>query len=70
MMLPTVVLACKSDLQRRVDPQGAAEILELYDNGLVEVTSGHEAGKRKMRQAFGWIFKAIFRGRRACFQPL
>lgn len=64
MMIPTVVLACKSDLERRVDPQGAAaDFLQLYDNGLVEVSNAHEAGKKKMRQAFEWLIKAVFRGR-------
>ncbi|KAJ6610889.1 ras guanine nucleotide exchange factor domain-containing protein [Mycena sp. CBHHK59/15] len=66
MMIPTVVLACKSDLERRVDPQGAAaDFLQLYDNGLVEVSNAHESGKKKMRQAFEWLIKAVFRGRHA-----
>jgi hypothetical protein len=64
MMIPTVVLACKSDLERRVDPQGAAaDFLQLYDNGLVEVSNAQESGKKKMRQAFEWLIKAVFRGR-------
>ncbi|KAF7320321.1 Ras guanyl-nucleotide exchange factor [Mycena kentingensis (nom. inval.)] len=64
MMIPTLVLACKSDLERRVDPQGAAaDFLQLYDNGLVEVSNAHESGKKKMRQAFEWLIKAVFRGR-------
>ncbi|KAJ7615289.1 ras guanine nucleotide exchange factor domain-containing protein [Mycena polygramma] len=66
MMIPTVVLACKSDLERRVDPQGAAaDFLQLYDNGLVEVSHAQDAGKKKMRQAFEWLIKAVFRGRHA-----
>nr|GAT44206.1 Ras guanyl-nucleotide exchange factor [Mycena chlorophos] len=64
MMIPTLVLACKSDLERRVDPQGAAaDFLQLYDNGLVEVSNAQESGKKKMRQAFEWLIKAVFRGR-------
>ncbi|KAF7306943.1 Ras guanyl-nucleotide exchange factor [Mycena indigotica] len=64
MMIPTLVLACKSDLDRRVDPQGAAaDFLQLYDNGLVEVSNVQESGKKKMRQAFEWLIKAVFRGR-------
>lgn len=63
-MIPTVVLACKSDLERHVDPQEAAHFLELYDNGLVEVSNTSEQGKKKMRQAFEWLIKAVFRGRR------
>ncbi|KAJ6519841.1 ras guanine nucleotide exchange factor domain-containing protein [Mycena sanguinolenta] len=66
MMIPTVVIACKSDLERRVDPQGAAnDFLQLYDNGLVEVSNASENGKKKMRQAFEWLIKAVFRGRHA-----
>ncbi|KAJ7630961.1 ras guanine nucleotide exchange factor domain-containing protein [Roridomyces roridus] len=64
MMIPTVVLACKSDLQRSVDPQGAAaDFLQLYDNGLVEVSNANDSGKKKMRQAFEWLIKAVFRVR-------
>ncbi|KAJ7786334.1 ras guanine nucleotide exchange factor domain-containing protein [Mycena metata] len=60
MMIPT------SDLERRVDPQGAAaDFLQLYDNGLVEVSNAQESGKKKMRQAFEWLIKAVFRGRHA-----
>jgi hypothetical protein len=70
MMIPTVVLACKSDLERRVDPQGAAaDFLQLYDNGLVEVSNASEPGKKKMRQAFEWLIKAVFRGRRSYPPP-
>ncbi|KAJ6604672.1 ras guanine nucleotide exchange factor domain-containing protein [Mycena vulgaris] len=45
MMIPTVVLACKSDLERLSNVQ--------------------ESGKKKMRQAFEWLIKAVFRGRHA-----
>jgi GTPase SAR1 family protein len=63
LKLPTVVLACKSDLVRQVEPQQALELLQQYDVGLVEVTNGEDAGKAKMRRSFDWILKAIFRER-------
>jgi hypothetical protein len=62
LKLPTVVLACKSDLERQVEPQKALEILQLYDVGLVEVSNTQE-GKEKMRRSFDWLLKAIFRDR-------
>jgi hypothetical protein len=70
MKLPVVVLACKSDLQRRVEPGRAVEILKQYDVGLVEVSTMQKAGKEKMRQAFDFLSTAIRRERRACHPPL
>ena len=61
--LPTVVLACKSDLDTQVEPQQALEVLQKYDVGLVEVANTAE-GKEKMRRSFDWLLKAIYRERR------
>ncbi|KIP11969.1 hypothetical protein PHLGIDRAFT_98679 [Phlebiopsis gigantea 11061_1 CR5-6] len=58
--LPTIVFACKSDLERRVDPKHAAAVLQQCDTGLVEVTTTSNVGKDKIRTAFEWTFKAIF----------
>ncbi|KAL0571812.1 hypothetical protein V5O48_010142 [Marasmius crinis-equi] len=63
LQLPVIVLACKSDLERQVDPQTAAEVLQQYDAGLVEVNSS-EQGKEKMKRSFDWILKAVIRDRR------
>ncbi|KAF9044714.1 ras GEF [Hymenopellis radicata] len=65
IQLPTVVLACKSDMQRAIDPQTAVEILLEYDVGLVEVTSTSESGKEKMKRSFDYLLKAIIRDRRS-----
>ena len=62
LKLPTVVLACKSDLERQLEPQKALEVLQVYDVGLVEVANTPE-GKEKMRRSFDWLLKAIFRER-------
>ena len=59
MNLPTIVLACKSDLEHRVDPNHATAVLARYDVGLVEVTVANSFGKDKMREAFAWLFRAI-----------
>jgi hypothetical protein len=59
MELPTVVLACKSDLDQQIDPLHALEIIQQYDAGLVEVTTGTESGKEKMKRSFQWLLKAI-----------
>ena len=59
-----MVLACKSDLERRVDPKLAALVLlKQYDSGLVEATKESETGKDRMRKSFEWLVKAILRER-------
>ena len=63
LKLPTVVLACKSDLETEVEPQRALDILQKYDVGLVEVSNTAD-GKEKMRRSFDWLLKAIYRERR------
>ncbi|EKM61029.1 uncharacterized protein PHACADRAFT_247338 [Phanerochaete carnosa HHB-10118-sp] len=60
LKLPTIVFACKSDLERHVDPKRVSAILEQYDVGLIEVTTTNTFGKDKIRTAFEWIFKAVF----------
>ncbi|CCM01971.1 uncharacterized protein FIBRA_04044 [Fibroporia radiculosa] len=61
MNLPTVVVACKSDLEfeRRVDPGRAFANLQQYDVGLVEVTVANLDGRDKIRRAFEWLVRAI-----------
>ncbi|TEB35021.1 ras GEF [Coprinellus micaceus] len=55
--LPVIVLACKADLERRIEPDRALETLQEYDVGLVEVTTAQD-GKGKMRQSFDWLIKS------------
>lgn len=64
MKLPLIVLACKSDLQRQVEPERALDVLQPYDVGLVEVAKMNDQGKDKMRRTFAWILKAVARERR------
>jgi hypothetical protein len=68
LKLPMMGLACKSDLDRKVDPQKASQVLQKYDVGLVEVSNDRE-GKEKMRRSFDWLIRSIFRGRRSCHAP-
>lgn len=70
LKVPTLVLACKSDLERQIDPEEAVAILCPYDVGLVEVTSVDDPGKTKLRQSFNFLLKAIFRNRRLFFNFL
>ncbi|TFK41136.1 ras guanine nucleotide exchange factor domain-containing protein [Crucibulum laeve] len=65
LKLPIVVLACKVDQERQIEPEKALQVLKGYDVGLVEVTNAHDGGKNKMRQSFDFILKAILRERRA-----
>ena len=61
MKLPTLVFACKSDQEKRVSPGRASAIfMQEYDVGLIEVSTADPRGKEKMRDAFDWIFRAIF----------
>ena len=65
LKLPTIVFACKSDLDRRVEPRRVQPLLEeQYDVGLIEVSTKNQIGKDKIRTAFDWIFKAIFTQKR------
>lgn len=64
LKLPTIVLACKSDLEHRVDPMQANSVIEPYDTGLVEVSTTNSSGKDKLRASFDWIFKAIYAAKR------
>jgi hypothetical protein len=62
-----VVLACKSDLHKAVEPSRADTCCKAYNIGLVEINVVNEHGKAKLRGAFGWEIKAISRHRRAFF---
>lgn len=65
LRLPSVVLACKSDLEKHVDPHRALSVLKSlsvtthYDVGLVEATTENMPGKQKIRMAFEWIFQTL-----------
>lgn len=61
--LPTIVFACKSDLEKRVDSRHADSILQVYSVGLIEVSAVTQQGKSKIRTAFDWIFHSIFSDR-------
>lgn len=63
--LPTIVLACKSDLEKRVDAVHANSVLTEFSVGLIEVSAVLGDGKQKIRKAFDWIFRAIFSERGA-----
>lgn len=58
-----MVLACKSDLERVVDPKQALDLLQKYDSGLVEAAKESDVGKDRMRRSFEWLIKAILRAR-------
>jgi hypothetical protein len=59
--IPTVVLACKSDLEKQVNPQRALEDIIKYDVGLVEVVITSDEGKKKLQRAFEWILRSILK---------
>lgn len=59
-----MVLACKSDLERQVDPELILELITRNDSGLVEASKESKGGKDKMRRSFEWLIIAILRERR------
>ena len=63
MMLPTVVMACKSDMDSVINPQATAAMLYRYQVGLVEVTTHERFGKDKMRRCFEWMIQSVYRKR-------
>jgi GTPase SAR1 family protein len=63
LQFPVIVIACKSDLERKVDPLSASETLLQYDVGLVEVNHS-ESGRGKMKRSFDYLLRAILRERR------
>jgi hypothetical protein len=63
LKLPFMVVACKSDLERVVDPKEALDLVQRYDSGLVETTTESSLGKGRMRRSFEWLIKAILRDR-------
>ncbi|TFY69742.1 hypothetical protein EVJ58_g219 [Rhodofomes roseus] len=60
LKIPVIVLACKSDLEKRVDPAHATSLLDEFDAGLVEVSVAHSAGKERIRGAFEWLLRAVY----------
>ncbi|KAJ3744510.1 ras guanine nucleotide exchange factor domain-containing protein [Lentinula detonsa] len=58
-----IVIACKSDLEKKIDPASASEILGQYNVGLVEVNHS-EDGKAKIKRSFDYLLRAILRERR------
>ncbi|TFY80120.1 hypothetical protein EWM64_g3895 [Hericium alpestre] len=64
LKLPTVVFACKCDLDRHIQSNGVYERLNRYDVGLIEVTAVEDGGKTNLRLGFEWLLKAIFTERK------
>ena len=62
MRLPAIVLACKSDLEKRASPQDALDLVQ-HLAGIIEVSSQTPVGKHKMHKSFDVLMKAIFKSR-------
>ena len=62
MRLPAIVLACKSDLEKRASPQDALQLVQRLA-GIIEVSSQTPVGKHKIHKSFDVLMKAIFKGR-------
>ena len=50
LSIPTMVLACKVDLEKRIESEDAARILEKYAK-IVEISQYSDEGKSRMRKA-------------------
>ena len=64
LKIPTIVMACKSDLTKKVHPGVATKILERYHSGLIELTCVDDVGKEKVRRTFEFLIKTIIKQRR------
>ncbi|TFK57283.1 ras GEF [Heliocybe sulcata] len=64
LKLPTVVVACKSDLERRVPTRKGHSLASSFDTGIVEVSEVDDAGTEKMQRCFDWLLRAIFKEKR------
>ncbi|KAL1670370.1 ras guanine nucleotide exchange factor domain-containing protein [Schizophyllum commune] len=69
LKIPTIVMACKSDLTKKVHPGVATKILERYHSGLIELTCVDDVGKEKVRRTFEFLIKTIIKQRRLGFDP-
>ncbi|KAL1738736.1 hypothetical protein HDZ31DRAFT_11016, partial [Schizophyllum fasciatum] len=69
LKIPTIVMACKSDLAKKVHPGVATKILERYHSGLIELTCVDDVGKEKVRRTFEFLIKTIIRHRCSGFDP-
>ena len=58
-----MVLGCKADLERAIEPFDASVMLKQHDAGLIEVSAVVEGGREKMKQSFAYMLKAIIRQR-------
>ncbi|KAI0793485.1 ras guanine nucleotide exchange factor domain-containing protein [Abortiporus biennis] len=60
LKIPSICLACKSDLEPRVNLDQASSTLKSYDIGLVQASAMTDHGKVKIRNAFEFLFTTIF----------
>ncbi|EGG12505.1 uncharacterized protein MELLADRAFT_101565 [Melampsora larici-populina 98AG31] len=57
-----IVLACKSNKDEKLNltsPIKAAELVNVYGTGMIQLDGGLEDPGKKMRNSFNWIMKAI-----------
>ncbi|KNZ61868.1 hypothetical protein VP01_1348g6 [Puccinia sorghi] len=57
-----IVLACKSDKDEKknaTSPLKAAELVNVYGTGMIQLDGGLDDPSKKMRNSFNWIVKAI-----------
>ncbi|WAR54039.1 hypothetical protein PtB15_3B549 [Puccinia triticina] len=57
-----IVLACKSDKEEHrnaTSPLKAAELVNVYGTGMIQLDGGTDDPGKKMRNSFNWIVKAI-----------
>ncbi|KAL5495208.1 hypothetical protein ACEPAI_671 [Sanghuangporus weigelae] len=62
LSIPTLVIACKADLEKRLPPEDAALAVNPYSK-LTEVSCYSDEGKRRMRKAVDWLVKRVVTSR-------
>ncbi|KAL5535574.1 hypothetical protein ACEPAF_3668 [Sanghuangporus sanghuang] len=60
--IPTLVIACKADLEKRLPPEDAVLAINPYSK-LTEVSCNSDEGKRLMRKAVDWLVKRVVTSR-------
>ena len=63
MILPVIVLGCKTDRTPAIKPGDAQAMLKTHDTGLIEVSAMNPIGKEKMKKSFQYLLKAVCRQR-------
>lgn len=61
-----MLISCKNDLEKHLDPERVVRAAKKYDIGLIEVDNATESSRDKMRCTWDWVIEAIDRRKYSC----